>query len=924
MVRCSSGLDRQDALRTGPLPAELLASASATPQIVARLAGLPAAVLGPLASPSCLELAAERNEISLRLARERKALVEAIASHLSLFDPEARRYLLAVKRAAYNGRSLCAFAAAPQWRHLEVFAPGSGARIGELESRLLAAERSFSILYPRELDRERRHLAFQAEDRRFLRGVALGRPGLAEKVRAKAPALAAAPGAGGPAKWERSFLRFVTRAASKLSTNSTLTVCAFGRLHRASEPPLLFDTLPQREISLVRAQRPELEQLLSLLLAIPAVRERCRVAWNDTVEEPEPGRFLYLREEHYVFDEETGDFRHVAKARVAVRLTNPAIAGARHLLAAEPLGFPDLLAALERLAGGGEPVDTRNALDQLLRLGILLLLPPWPSHEPRLEQRLLRFLRTIPEDPSLSPVLAALEELVDLERNFAVTPVPEKSVRRIGECFAAIATAARLRGDGDAPPSPPQAIRLFEEVLLVSSGAAAAPAILSISAASAAEILGVAGLVSEYASLFHRRHDLLHTLGEWWRRHEPERASLPFTDLGQRFAPLWKDFLDFLDRSRDSADSTFDPLGSPWLLDLGERRRRLLSDYAGLLAASPGQSRLERDALAQLVASVPPRYGPLLGVSAFVQPADSACKTWVFNNLHQGTGRFFSRLTPAMEGELESSFLDHLTARSRVSVDGEEAELIEVKYPFGHLVRAHHPQTTRVFDWRGVNLDLPPERRLSLRDLRVVADLEADRFRLVDRMGRRLLPLHVSTLNEEMLPNLLRLLLAFGPGDIRNVFPTSHVERGGDDGTVHLRRLSCGSVVLRRQAWALDLAALRARLGALPGAAAHLELDAWRRGLGLPLRVFYYESIRHGVTGGLKPQYLDFSSPSLVQLFAESVRRPEQPRMMVEEALPSPDEFPLDHQGRRRGLELLIDSLMLSRAEPSPATEALQ
>lgn len=915
MARRSVGIQDGDEIRPLSRAASSKPPVETTlPPLLVRLAGLPGATLEALASPRCAELVAANDRLAAELAAGRRSLVELIAAALSAHSPLERRFLLEVKRACFNARPLGGLAARPEWTLLAGLAPQLAAAMVDLEARCQEGEAQLEAAYEAELGRQRRGAAALAADRRFLRGVALGRPGLVEKMRAKAPALSAAAPAGAPARWELSWLRFVTRAAGKLSANSTLTVSGLGALHHGAEPVLRFAAGPARETSLVRLHRPEMEQLVALLAGLPAARERFLAAWNDTVENDpaSPGRWRLVRDQRWTWELEAGAFRQEEKVRVAVRLDNPALAAARDLLAAGPLLFSRLAVGCAA-AGEGDEAAAREALDQLIRLGLVLLLPPWPTCEPRLEERLLDFLRSLPPDPGLEPVVAAAAGLVEAERSFAAAERPELVARQIAERYGRL--LATLLPAGAAAPAARPEVRVYEEVLTLAGGgegATAGPEILSVAAGVAQEIVAVAGLVSRFASLFNPRHDFLGALAGWWRRNEPQRRSLPFLEIGRRCAGLWQDFLAFRQREAGRPEAAFDPYGEPAAAALAEQRRRRLEGYAALLAATPGHGRLDPELLEELLAEAPSRYAPLLGASAFAQPADPAGETWVFNNLHEGTGRFLSRLTPALEGRLERDFLAHLEARSGVRLaGGEEAELVEVPYPFGHLVRAHHPQTSRVFEWRGVVPGRSPERRLALAELRVEAELEAGAFRLVDGAGKRILPLHVSTLDEEMLPHLLRILLVFGPGEIRNVFPTSHSERL-PGGAVVFRRLSCGRVVLRRSGWSCDLESLRAALANTDGVAAYRAVAAWRRELGLPAAVYYFENTHHGVAGALKPQFLDFTSPALSLLFAESVRRHPAPRLMLEEALPAPTDYPLDGAGQRRALELLFDSLMLS------------
>ena len=365
-------------------PATVTAPGLAMPPVIGRLAGLPARVLEPLQSPASAALLLAGEEVERALREARSAMVDAIAGALPGFCPADRRLLLAVKRSCFNGQELSRYGKRAEWPALLQVSPGLAERIVTLEEQLQAQDRALGVLYARELTRERRHVLDLLEDRRFLRGVAMGAPDLVRKARSQAPSLVASGFAKPPAKWEESLLRFATRAAAKLSANSTLTSCAPGSIRpSAAAPGLHFDRVPQREISLVRLKRPQLEQLQALLMCHPAVRRRGLVAWNDSVEELEPGRFRFVRDGRWKLAPDAEELLYAEPARVKVSPSNPLLGAARETLREGALRYDDLLARLETgppSAGGASAA--RAGLEQLLELGLLLLLPPGPSTSP--------------------------------------------------------------------------------------------------------------------------------------------------------------------------------------------------------------------------------------------------------------------------------------------------------------------------------------------------------------------------------------------------------------------------------------------------------------------------------------------------------------------------------------------------------------
>jgi hypothetical protein len=459
--------------------------------------------------------------------------------------------------------------------------------------------------------------------------------------------------------------------------------------------------------------------------------------------------------------------------------------------------------------------------------------------------------------------------------------------------------------------------RFFEEVLFEVAGSSADDrGVFQIEASMVQGILQSAGMVSRFAGLFNHRHDVLHTLAAWWRKHEPSRREVPFTEIAQRFSPLWKQFLHFHKTANESSLNTFDPLHAAALETLREKRRTLLSQYKRMLNTSPTKDILPPQQFEDLLQALPRRYAPLLGSCAFVQPVDAQGKSWVLNHLHEGTGRYLSRVTPMLEGHLQQRFLDQLTARSVVALEGEEAELIEVMHPWGNLVNAHAPQAARVLDIRGLHLGLPRERRIALSELTIQADLDSETFRLIDSSGRRLLPVNLSTLADVWHPNLLRFLLVFGPGETRGVFPSSYSE--GDENFRSFSRLTCGKLVLCRRRWAMGIENLRQALEGLTDPQAYFYIHDWRRRLDLPSVGFYNERTYHGA---FKPQYIDFDSPSLCRLFVSSLQKAVNKHLIFEEALPSPTDFPFDASMTQRGFELLVDSFAIRTVSGNPAAK---
>jgi hypothetical protein len=138
-------------------------------------------------------------------------------------------------------------------------------------------------------------------------------------------------------------------------------------------------------------------------------------------------------------------------------------------------------------------------------------------------------------------------------------------------------------------------------------------------------------------------------------------------------------------------------------------------------------------------------------------------------------------------------------------------------------------------------------------------------------------------------------------------------------------RVRLGSVVLSRRKWFVPAAMWPAWPAAHAMRAPFLrDLERWRRGLGLPEQVFVraipgsprnrgggVRNSRGGIPGpgstvhSWKPQYVDFRSAFVLAAVARRMRF-DTGWVVVEEALPAPDEFAARWDGRRYASAVVI------------------
>jgi lantibiotic biosynthesis protein len=881
--------------------------------LVVRVAGLPGDCLAAFSSRRCLEPLEAGRRLGESLAAVRSGVVDLLSQVLPSFTPATRRFLLAVRRDAFNGRELSRHAVHSDWPVLERVSQGLAGRLLSLEAETRRLDTELRACHEQERDRERHHLFEHLRNTRFLRGIALSSPDLVEKARELGRHPAGRFDRRGR-KVEQSLLRFVTRAAAKLSPYSTLTAFALGTVRDDAGPGNLGVLEANlREISLLRVRRDLLECYLTLLLRHPRLRDCCCLALNDSAEKIEPGRYRFLRPGHWQLDPERRGFQYLPAAQVKVTLTSSLVDPLSRLLAPGPAPYAGVI---RELAGEmdlpEDGADLHSRVERLVSVGFLHRLPPWPTYEPRLEESLLSLLSRSSGDDDLGAVRQALETLVDAERRYATEAQPERAARLLAEAFERFAAAVDQATGSDTSGTPRTAQLLHEDVLLVPAVQAGSWDALQIAPHRSAAILQSAELLSKFASLYNHRHDFLHTLAAFWAARWPERREMPFLELFWNAQPLWREYLRFDFEHRFHLFSSYNPSALASVDSLSRLREEVFSGAQALMREGLSGKFLAPENLAALLAEVPARYHPQLGCSVFVQPAEPGGELWVLNRLFEGTGRYLSRYGAVLEEPARSRYAAQFKDRSTLELDGEDVELLDLMFPSLSTSNAHSPQTGRILQAPGEHVGAAADGRVLLSELKVQADLSSESFRILDSRGRRLLPVHLSSLNHFFLPVMLRFLAVFGPYEVRQVFP-----RPQPVGPGIFDRLTCGPLVVRRRRWELDTASIGTVDAQEAGSEFFRRMHDWRLAAGLPQQVFVFEAIHQsdGEIQSFKPQYLDFTSPSLAGVFL-SVLRKAGKSLIFEEALPSFSAFPLDSAGRPRAIEIQMDSLTMRPLRP--------
>lgn len=891
---------------------------------ILRIAGLPAERIMAFATDLVSTRVVPALQIEDELGAARAGIIDRIEAGLTNGEPLQRRFLLQVKRDCFNRRRLRKHARSPHWPALQALAGMLADRIIELEDRQARLASELQEAYERARASELDHLEHLLAEQSFVRGVTLASPVLLDN----AHRLRRAQDGRKAVKLRASLLRYASRAAIKTSPFSTLTRLAIG-LVEGSE-----DTGGLRLIghdwharSLLRFKRYIFDQDYSLLLRYRPFRDTMQVTLNNSVQDVEDGRLCFLRPGIWRTDADAERLRYELPALVHAALSGPLVTWLRQRLAGRSWAHDELLQALERTFADGQRSDKiRATIDKLLEIGFLQLQRPWPSNAGHMEACMLEHLRALPDAPALAPMIESLDRIVTLERSYATTSEPLRVFHALERAADSLWDATCALDGVDAPRrrTRQRATALYEDVFLLPDEQTASAQeqrpwqeLARIPRATVDRIVRSTLPLARLAHLYGPQHDFLLALEAFAKETWPDRHEIGLFDLFRAAQPLWRQYSKFLvERSRETESNAwihapFDPFGLPAVAALRACRERVWPQVEARVQHGEDESVLAGAALDAILAEVPARYVPPLDACLMLQPLDTEGRRWMLNRLYEGFGRYGSRYTTVMPEQLRRRYTAHLAERGVYEQHGRRTELLDLLCTSGETLNIHAVQTPRVLELPDEHLDVSPEHRLHVGDLRFRMG-EADRPpMLCDAAGRPYAPLHLGVASHAFMPPLIKFLSALGPGEIKSVPLPRHV-REGQAMTV-TNRLRVDDVVVYRRRWRFEPEAVPAGLLAQPESQAFVALHRWRLAHDIPERVFLIEEVREGV---YKPQYLDLTSPSFVAVLRASINAGGG-GITFYEMLPTPEMLPADEAGQRWAVELQIDTLAL-RAPPRP------
>lgn len=820
-----------------------------------------------------------RAELAAAVSDEIYRLVPAVA-------PDERRDLLKLRRDLHNDRLPAPARVATAQRALS--GAGRAALAGWLDSRraedglLATAEATFAD----ELREGQQRLARLAGDEEFLRGVQLSGRQLYRDVRGYV-ARGGAP--AGSAKEHRRIQSTIVSFAARAS----LRPSPFGSFTEVGAHQWRPEPSSPRRLRLATAARGLLTWMAYELHRIDGADQLLRLRRNHLAE---------VRGERVELFTRGADGGHESFGAERF-VTLPHSTPVRLVLAALDGGPLPQSALLRRLTDAGvPPADASAFLDRLVAAGLCHRDLALPDQTPRLAEAIAARLAEVPtgQAAECARVFTGIQRIED---EFAGAGLDRRE-RLLAELDAQVHRFTQVCG---MPPPPSYASRapIFEDVGGLGTALSWRPALLERNA---------------------ERFELMHRLLPVFDDSTIEHLGL-YRFVAERFGPAAK--VPLLEVYRAFAKLAPADMSS-FMLGAGDRSaeqvRRLRGDVLRYLAKlvddAAGAPAVELDGgwLREFVDALPP-FVPAWTDSAFrlqfVPATAEQAESVVVGDVTVGNGVFLSR------------FCDLLDRPGRWSL----AEALRAS------LRTHHPRHADLTAVLGANVNLHPrlapleivypgavgypehDGTVNLRELLVAADPVGRRLRLVTGGGAPVELVPMNFLFPAAAPMLYRFLCVFAPVRTfrRGLWERlRHGELVEHQPGVPLPRLTFGDLVLDRRSWQLPAAAIPAD-GAEEGSfAAILQLDRWRRELGLPTECFFRRVEPRTPAGPAKatgpagtdwltqthrwalearnarlrkPHFLDFRNPYLLRVFGKHVRAFPDGLVVLQEALPAPSGY---------------------------------
>ena len=843
-------------------------------RFVCRVGGLPATLVRDLHAADCVCVLEELATLESRIDALREPLSDRLFAAVGgNEDPAQRRSLLALRRSLHNRRPLDPETAADFVAEI--------AGLGEIlafEAKVRQLERDFEELFPRELAASRQALARHLAERDFENALLISSPvlfgGLPRYRAMDAGAMSAKD-----RQIERGLLKYITRMALKSTPFSTFCSILPGRIEgrgtdrgggvlRLEGPALTrrsFIRLNKAFLTIFDHQFRRHEELRLLL----------RVELNTTLRLEGENTLLFLASSgpREIFQRlPTQPVLELITSELRERQVRPSLGELVAALAAHP--------ELESAAD-----EVKTFLDRLVEFGFLRLSLAIPSQDLDWDATFCALYGSAPAAQAACDFLREARRLADA---YGESPIGRRQeyLNRLQELFEEY----RRR----------HAIEHVVRGLIYEDAGSPARALVDREGLRAIE-RDLVEYVERSAALTVARRDL-QLMRHFFDHHYGEAVvEVPLLRFYEDFyREVFKRHIEQEKRAArgEGLDPSYD-LKNPLGLESLERRaaaRRALAALTGerwQAAGSEGEIHLDSADLDAILGDIE-KPGRVTGwsVSMYLdlfEDAGEQARAVLRNGAYFfGFGKFFSRFLYLFPADFERD----LRARNQAI---SAFTLAELNDDANFNPNLHPPMMQEAIRYpgcepRAVLPGVPPGELVVRRDHTDSMALELHH----PATGRRILPVDTGFISFDARPPLYRLLGAFTPAP-SFAFPLPEGAGTGvaapDRILVRPRVVFNRRLVLFRRSFLVP-ARLFPRKGNKEGEAAYFRrVDAWRREHGIPREVYGRiqplagaEKVPENETS--KPQFFDFGSPLLVDLFAAFP--PERGEFMVilEERLP--------------------------------------
>ncbi|MEM8933434.1 MAG: hypothetical protein AAGE94_19745, partial [Acidobacteriota bacterium] len=654
---------------------------------ISRIAGLSAEVLEGLQHPDIEDGIAVLQRLDTAGRAERARLVELLHAAIHASERPVRRALLGVKRDAFNARPIRLPETDRAWRGCPE-ALDLVRRIATLDAAIGQAEEDLVRHLAIARGAERRHLVARLDDPAFARALALSTPAFFRAVdRLKTTPIAARDRK--TRRLEGALLRFVSRAASKLSPFSTFTHLGLGRTVPASTPPRHVGTVRSTRSSL-RLKRYLIDRALALAVANARVRAPLVTRLNDTARTIDTDTVRLLAPGRWHLDDDGRRFRYRRDRFVTLRLDGAWLERLREL-STPAAPWCDLVQRLARELEGSESQEVLDETDRLLQpwldSGLLVLEWPWPSQTSHLEATAEAALA----NDHVSDHDALHEALAEVTRWQAAWGDATDPLAVLTGLDAAIIEwtrrAARIGGvDPSALDAEPSMKGFYYEDVFVADRSperaetrVAEGTVFELSRSTVDDLFTTLDPVVRLAYLYNPRHDVLGSLAHRMEQLWPGGEPVPLLEVFHKVQPLWQAATRHQRDTRGARGGMadrFDPFGLDGIARLADFKQRLWDDAESWMVRRGDVLELDADRLVERLDTLPTGYRPAVGPCLLVQAVDTAGERWILNRLYEGVGRYASRFTAVMDEPERGRYTEHFSRRASIEVDETSVDLL--------------------------------------------------------------------------------------------------------------------------------------------------------------------------------------------------------------------------------------------------------